>query len=358
MRKTRFILMFAVMVLLVLCMSPGIGRAVGPPKDSFYVAADNSVNNIEPHSTVVGTSAKWIYAYEWSCTSLIPDTLKVKFRIENTDPPSGECYDIGFTQSGAGDVLATLPATAVQVCDDNTWTNPPIEIPISIPSPPLAPGDYIQNISITTPPGALTENNPKDLQVKVHVDTCNETPVRTCFFTNSEGMFLSDCSGAYVSINEGGTFILNNKKNGLIVATNPGQFYYNFLWTNPGDAVDVEVQLDELLNLVPHGANAVHAYTFNTGFTQDLDAFEMVNNNGTPCGPNGPCTINVGVGETLWVTWHLEYEWIGYSKPGAGFTCPGLEEIKAGAHLIDADSKEPIEGAGDCITTATGYNKK
>ena len=93
------------------------------------------------------------------------------------------------------------------------------------------------------------------------------------------------------------------------------------------------------------------------GFTQDQAAFEMVNKDGTPCGPSGPCTITVGEGETLWVTWHLEYVTGGPTNPSAGGTCEAAAaEITASARLVQA-SDGSIEIAPICGVQALGYNK-
>jgi hypothetical protein len=230
---------------------------------------------------------------------------------------------------------------------------------IAISATSLAPGDYTKNISIGGySSNEVTAHNPKDIQALIHVNECTAS-VPSCFFTDSAGEFLSNCSGDLVSTNDGGVFQLVNKKTGQITATNPGQFYYNYIWTNDGPAIDVQINFGNPQNLVPQGANAVHAYTFDTsGFTQNVDAFNMVNANGTPCGPAGPCTINVGQGETLWVTWHLAYSRIGQSAPTAGNTCEvANEEIGASAMLLNANDSQIIV-AGECSTSANGYNKK
>jgi hypothetical protein len=354
MSKSRFIMMFLITVLVALCMSPGTGWATPPAKDTLYVTAQPTTGGKIPGTIGSDESAKYEYYYEWSCNSQLPDTLNVDFRITNTNSSSAEeCYTINFSQSGNPGVVATFP-TSFSLCDDGETVSKTIGI--NAVTPPLASGNYQKNININPPSNALIEIKPKDIQVSIKVNECEAPSEPTCFFTNSDFVFLSDCLGEFVSTEEGGTFMLVNKKNGVIVSTNPGQFYYNYLWTNDGPAVDVRVETGPLENLVPHGANALHAYTFDTsGFTQDLASYLMVNNDGTPCGPDGPCAINVGEGETLWVTWHLEYAHVG-DIVDAGTTCPGSEEINAGAHLIDAVSKEPIVGAGDCITKAFGYN--
>jgi hypothetical protein len=364
MRKSRFILMLAVMVLLVLCISPGIGSA-DPPKDIFYVTAKTSTGGNSPGQQGSGDSAIWEYAYDACTGSSFTDNLVVEFSIENGNSTTGQCYIIGFTQSGNPGVDATFPAS-FSLCDDNVVASKQIVITGSS----LTQGTKQLNIDFSeagqgSPPPQVTEHKPKKIQVTVVVADCDSAPPPICFFTSSDFVFLYNCQGELVSDQSGGTYILNNKKNnGIIVATNPGQFYYNYIWENPGDAVDVKVCLDDLENLDPHGANAVHAKTFNTtGFTQDLDAFDMVNQDGTPCGPSGPCTINVGQGETLWVTWHLEYSHVGGSpSTPPGNSCPGSEHIGASAFLLESTGicggQDQTVIAGECKTDATGYNMR
>ncbi len=321
-----------------------------PSKDTLTVTAKTSDNSKVPEA--VGSN--WVYAYTLPCNSIFSDTLHVELFITNTNDSTPQSYTIGFSKSGNPALSGTatsLPANFSLADDGNPVTK---DIPITTGS--LAPGDYLLNIGITYPNSNVSAGNPNSIQVKIHVNECAAS-VPTCFFTDSNGNFLADCSGALVSTNSGGTFMLVDKKNGTIVATNPGQFYYNYIWTNDGPTVDVQVQLSDLVNLVPQGANAVHAYTFDTsGFTQDIDSFNMVNNDGTPCGPFGPCTINVGEGDTLWVTWHLAYKGIGEQKPGAGYSCPGHEPIGAAARLVDANNTVTVV-AGGCSASATGYNK-
>ena len=345
MKTFRFICLLAIILLGI----PGILIAA-PAKDTLTSTATQSTNGSNPDGT---NGANWVYAYTLPCNGLLSDTLHVELTISNTNSNPGDSYTISFSKSGnTGQIGATLPINFS--LSDNSVTAIK-DIPITAIG--LTPGDYTLNIGVGTPPGALTESNPKNIKVNIHVNECNAS-VPTCFFTDSSGEFLSDCKEELVSTNEGGTFMLVNKKNGVIVATNPGQFYYNYLWTNDGSGVDVEVQLAGLVNLVPQGANAVHAYTFDTsGFTQSLEAFDMVNNDGTPCGPNGPCTIWVGEDETLWVTWHLAYAGVGLSKPAAGTSCPGSEDIGAAVILVDP-SDSLTEIAGECSASATGYNKR
>lgn len=353
MRKNGFI----VMITMLACIAVGtmlifeLPAMAAPPKDTLTLSAKTSDNGNAPG--VVGSN--WIYAYTLPCNTVFSDKLHVELVISDTNSSSGQSYVISFTKSGNPELsgsATTLPAD-FSLSDDGN----PVTKDISITTGALAPGNYELNIGINYDNSKLNAPNPNSIKVSIHVNECSAS-VPTCFFTDSNGDFLVDCSGALVSTNSGGTFMLVDKKNGTIIATNPGQFYYNYIWTNDGAAIDLQVQLAGLINLVPQGTNSVHAYTFDTsGFTQNVAAFNMVNNDGTPCGPFGPCTINVGEGETLWVTWHLTYAWIGLSKPGAGDSCPGYEEIGAAARLVDASDTATVV-AGACSAGATGYNKR
>ncbi len=352
MSKSRFIMMLMCIAAATIALFVQPSMAVPPsPKDALTVTAKTSGNGNNPDE--IGSN--WVYAYTLTCNSSFSDTLHVELMVSNMNT-AGDSYTIGFTKSGSTELSGTatsLPANFTLADDGTTVTKN-----ISIASGSLAPGDYTLNINITYPNNEVTAGNPNSIQVKIHVNECDDPSGPTCFFTDSSGDFLVDCQGALVSTDSGGTFMLIDKKNGTIVATNPGQFYYNYIWTNDGPAVDVQIQLSGLLNLVPQGANALHAYTFDTsGFTQDVDSFNMVNNDGTPCGPAGPCTINVGEGETLWVTWHLAYGWIGSVKPGAGDSCPGSEPIGAAASLVDASNTATVV-AGACSASAAGNNKR
>ncbi len=56
----------------------------------------------------------------------------------------------------------------------------------------------------------------------------------------------------------------------------------------------------------------MHVLIYDSGsFTAN---FDDVNNDGTPCGPTGATCkspITVPKGQTLWLTWHVAYQWLG-----------------------------------------------
>lgn len=87
----------------------------------------------------------------------------------------------------------------------------------------------------------------------------------------------------------------------------------------------------------------------------------MVNQDGTPCGPSGPCTVTVGAGQVLWVTWHLEFSLVGSSSAGIGSTCGGAGGVPISASAT-LSSNGPLSSGGtalaSCSTGATGYLKR
>ena len=325
-----------------------------PAKDTLILEGNATVGGSNP--TVNGANV--VYAFTTTTCTSLSDTLNLSLQINNTDGSAGSSYTVSFVANGDdSEIVPTLP-TSFTLTDDGVAVSK--QIPIAIGQ--LAAGDYSLNIMINTDPGssAISQPNPSKVHILLHVDECQAT-APSCFFTDSEGNFLTDCEGELVSESTGGRFqiIGGGKGKKTVVATNPGQFYYNYLWTNPGGEVEVQILLNGLSsNMRPHGANAVHAFTFDTsGFTQDQAAFEMVNTDGTPCGPSGPCTISVGEGETLWVTWHLEYVTGVPVNPAHGSTCEAAAaEITASARLVQA-SDTSVEVAPLCGVQALGYNK-
>jgi hypothetical protein len=69
-------------------------------------------------------------------------------------------------------------------------------------------------------------------------------------------------------------------------------------------------------NVVPQGTNAVHVLIYDAhSFTAN---FDDVNQNGTPCGSVGTLCkspITVPAGQTLWLTWHVQYKYNGSAVP-------------------------------------------
>jgi hypothetical protein len=165
-----------------------------------------------------------------------------------------------------------------------------------------------------------TLNEPNSIKIKVQVTDPASISRVSCYLTNSEGDVLQKCNGdlANASAEVDGTFAIVANKKGKAVATNPGQFYYNLLWKNDtGAAQTVSVSVVKS-GLVPHGAQAVHWLLIPTSSGVDLDDFATVNM-GNPAGTTGQLdNIVVPSGDTLYVTYHLEWSGVGATAPACG----------------------------------------
>lgn len=102
--------------------------------------------------------------------------------------------------------------------------------------------------------------------------------------------------------------------------TDTTEFYYNMLVPTNTTGTDQSVTVTLSANgLSPQGAQSAHAAVIDpvTGFPALTD-WLFVNSDGTPCGPNGPCTMVVPAGKMLFVTWHLAFSSIGSQYPRGG----------------------------------------
>ncbi len=339
-------------------VAAGLALAGAPKKDTLTVSAQTSQNGVTP--IIPGNAPnEWFYAYCVAHGGSLSDTLPVNFTVSDTDGISGDMYTISLTANGSPSLKNAImlpPNFSIQ--DDGSTTTQNIQISnFSAPD-----GNYAVTIHISS-------NDPNKLNIPVdniHIQVsvggaCNPGP--SCFLTDSEFDLLTDCSGNAVAGNSGGTFAIVTNSKGYVVSTNPGQFYYNMIWQNTtGSDQTVTVKFDAT-NLIPMGANSVHALVFDSsGFTEDLSSFDMVNQNGTPCGQWGPCTITVPAGQILWVTWHLTYKYIGYKA-----STLNLPNTCSESCTINSNPKGFISATGTltydstslgCTATACGYLKK
>jgi len=194
------------------------------------------------------------------------------------------------------------------------------------------------------------------IQVNVQAPTA---PRITCFMTDSEGNLLTDCKGSAITASgsEAGTFaIVANKKN-IAVSTNPGQFYYNLLWRNDtGSDQTVAVNMTPT-GLSPNGAQAVHWATFPTaGFggvtPPDFDQVIAAN----PAGKSGNISpVLVPAGDTLYVTFHLEWSGTGSPAPQCG-ACGDQANVLVSVH--GEVSGTFANSPDDCDSGALGFNKQ
>jgi len=199
--------------------------------------------------------------------------------------------------------------------------------------------------------------NPGKVQIKVEVTEPVVDDRISCYMTDSEGNVLLKCDGSLAneSGEQDGTFaIVANKKK--FVATNPGQFYYNLFWKNTtGSDQTVNVDIDTSSNLSANGAQAVHWWVLPTSSGVDLNDFDSVNQTGNPAGTSGEISgIVVLAGETLYVTYHLEWNGVGSPAHLCGPCGDALNE----AVFVTGEVAGSFSGSPDsCTSGALGFDK-
>ncbi len=332
-----------------------------PPKDIITVTAQNSANNVVPTSPQPFPRT-WFYVICVQSGGNLSDTLHLHFTVADTDNDAqDEQATISFAAVGNPTLKSGITVPSDVVISEISNPTADVDVPVSMTSP--ADGTYHANLQISVaPPGSFTiAHDVIHIQVTVG-GACSGAGV-SCFFTDSNFLDLTDCSGASVTSYTGGRFqvVTNAKK--IATATNPGQFYYNMLWSNTtGSDQEVTVYLtptdltpSNTDSLVHPIAQAAHAYFFNTatGFTDPLADWNFVNSSGQPCGPSGPCPITVPANNTLFVTWHLVWSHIGQNALWVNTGCANANApITAKGEVIGTNIDDT------CTADALGYRKK
>ena len=340
----------------------GISSAVAaPPKDIITVTAQTSTNGVVPTSPQPDPKT-WFYVICVPSGGNLSDTLHIHFTDTDGNSTTGPTATVSFGAVGNPSLTSGITVPGNIVLDDGINNTADVNVPLSKTG--LADGTYNANLQISVaPPGSFTITH-DNIHIQVTVGgACNPSSEISCFFTDSNFLNLTDCSGTSVIGNSGGTFqvVTNAKK--IATATNPGQFYYNMLWSNTtGSDQTVTVNL-QALNLISSNtdsllhpiAQAAHAYFFDTatGFTDPLADWNFVNSSGVKCGPNGPCTLTVPANNTLFVTWHLVWTGIGQNALGVNTGCANANApISATGGVIGTNISET------CTADALGYRKK
>src|SRR5438067_1358730 len=364
MKKTLIIssLAFGCLTLaLGLVLSPKAHAAGGPPKDIITVTAQNSTNGVVPTSPQPFPRT-WFYVICIPSGGNLSDTLHIHFTDTDNNSTTGEIATISFGAVGNPNLTSGITVPSSILLDDTTNTTGDVDVPLSKSG--LADGTYHANLQISvSPPGSFTITH-DNIHIQVTVGgACNPSSEISCFFTDSNFLDLTDCSGASVTSNTGGRFQIVTNAKKIATATNPGQFYYNMLWSNTtGSDQTVTVNLtaiglapsntDSLLHPI---AQAAHAYFFDTatGFTDPLADWNFVNSFGQKCGPSGPCTLTVPANDTLFVTWHLVWTGIGHNATSILTGCANANApISATGGVIGTNISET------CTADALGYRKK
>lgn len=340
------------------------------PKDNLAVVANTSTNGVAPTSTADQSGKpEWFYAFCVPSGGTLSDSFVLNFNVTN-NPTVTASGSVNFSIEGkvTGDPTLgntiTISSNPVSITDSGSGGT--ANSTVSINFGPVPDGTYMVNIQWSEP-GAPLIIDYDTIHITVVVGGPCNPPGGSCLLTDSSFNALTDCSGADVNTNTGGTFAIVANNKGTIVSTNPGQFYYNQFWSNSTGSSETVTITFNATNLTPQGANSVHALTFNSsGFTQDLTNFDMVNTLGQHCGPSGPCTITVASGDVLWVTWHVAYSNIGTSSTGiAGLslvcplvtstaTCSGRNSVSATGTIADSTSGSTLF---TCTASACGYLK-
>lgn len=315
------------------------------------------------------TGNNWVYSYTIYDGGSVIDTLPIVVCVTEQNDNAWVSFDIGFSSGGGN-----LSSTQVTAPGDLTFSY------VSSTALPGCQTAYMEvstgTLSLSNPTVSQTFNrnynvsatnkNPNNMSVgaggdtpnvKVQVTVLPQTSHISCFITDSDGNFLTTCTGE--AVNDSGStagrfgIVVNNRKN-IQVATNPGQFYYNVLWENTtGSPQTVSVSFARN-GVDPQGAQAIHAMAFAPPFSGiSADDFDALNE-GLPGGSNDLIqNITVPDGWTLWVDYHLEWSGIGTSASGIGASCSLANKPWA--------VQATVSGAGitseTCTAGAIGYAK-
>jgi hypothetical protein len=267
--------------------------------------------------------------------------------LPGVTPPAIQTFLSSATIPDCRTVSITIATGALNLTDPNVTQNFNANFNLSDTSPQPSTGSNKPQVSWT---------DVKNYQIKVTV--LPATSNVSCFLTDSEGNFLTKCDGTPVTesgSDEGRFAIVANKKN-IEVATNPGQLYYNLVWFNStGSAHTVNVNFSRT-GLSPQGRQAIHAALFN-GYMDPMTQtdFAAANEYGVPEGSDDKVLgINVPAGNSLLVTYHLEWTGVGLTVPlGCTNNCDDANQT--------ASVTGTVSGTGitaeSCTATAYGYKK-
>jgi len=339
----------------VTALSPLAGEAAPPRLDPilhFSVLAGQS-SPTSGAGPLIPTPPGNIYEYFFAKAygGSLAETIPVEICLISVSNPNGWTWDDTVeVQAPTPGIAGVSVSPSSWAFDENSAVRKAATYPNASDDPACQPGTVTIATGALTPGGFLpqtltsnihfkmsgtgTSNNPdpgkgktvstlddpNSIKIKVEVTEALPTNRVSCYMTNSEGDALQKCNGALAneSGEVDGTFAIVANKKGKAVATNPGQFYYNLLWNNDtGSAQTISVSIAKT-GLVPHGAQAVHWLLIPTSSGVDLDDFDAVNM-GNPAGTSGQIdNIVVPNGDTLYVTYHLEWSGVGATAPTCG----------------------------------------
>ncbi len=317
------------------------------------VTVTPSASNGGVNPTFASNAGEWQAFYDFGTTASISDTIPVQLSASST--ATSWTVTLHFGPPNAGNMPGvTLPSDVTLNQSSSSAT-----VYISINTGALASGPYNENFHVSIVPNsdsprATLHDAPSTKGF--HLTVQGDPQTIRCFTTDSDFNFLTDCAGNPVTSGSGGRFVIvtNNKKN-IEVATNPGQFYYNVLWTNTTGSDQVVGVTFALSGVAPQGAQAIHARAFPNGFVVDAATFELVNDS-IPGGSDptaGIQNITVKAGWTLWVDLHLSWSGIGLPVPsGIATTCGAANQPFSVTATVTSGA-----GTLQCAAGASGYRQ-
>jgi hypothetical protein len=331
--------------------------AAAPPKVDVAVTPQTSTpGGVIPDIGGMGNAAVSTYLYQITTGNSITDALPIRLCTTsnpNTAGATGYPLTLHFGPEGLGGNLpgVTLPADVTFTADGCQTAF------INLNTGALADGNYNQNISIqdssATPSNTQVGFDHPIIHIKVKVSSSSAT---SCFTTDSDFNFLLDCAGNPVTSGSAGTFTIVTNKKSIEVATNPGQFYYNLLYTN-GSGADQTVTVTFTRNGVnPNGTQAIHAMVFPAFPVLSATNFDAVNS-AIPSGADDKLeSVTVPSGWTLWVDYHLEWAGLGVLAPaGIATSCSTANQNFSVTGTVTLVSDGTL--LGTCTAGGTGYKK-
>lgn len=352
MKKYSSILVF----LLALAFSTTATWAAGPPSVDVAVTAQTSTpGGVVPDIGGMGNANVSTYSYQITTGASITDSLPIQLCTTSTPTAAGTGYPLTlhFAPQGLGGNLpdVTVPADVTFTADGCQTVS------INLNTGALADGNYNQNISIqdssATPSNTHVGFDHSVIHIKV---TVTSTSSVTCFTTDSDFNFLVDCAGNSVTSGSAGVFTIVTNKKSIEVATNPGQFYYNLLYTN-GSGADQTVTVTFTRSGVnPNGTQAIHAMVFSSFPVLSATNFDAVNS-AIPSGADDKLEgVTVPSGWTLWVDYHLEWAGLGAPAPaGIATSCSTANQNFSVIGTVTLVSDGTL--LGSCTAGGVGYKK-
>jgi hypothetical protein len=285
-----------------------------------------------------------VYNYTIHDGQSVSDTIPVQVCMTGSSSDDWTSIVVGFGAVNGSLNGVTVPAdqtflstTPVQDCRD---LNIQIDTGVLTLADPNVAENFAGNIGLgdSNPAPATGPHKPsvtfadiKNIHIKIEVLPAQGSNV-SCYLTDSEGIFLKDCSGAFVteSASDDSRFAIVANKKVIEVATNPGQFYFNFIWLNTTGADQTVTATFDRIGVVAHGMQAIHSAVFNGALSAIAPpAFDEANANGIPDGHDDVAEdVLVPAGSSLLVTYHLSWAGLGSPVPaGCAGTCAAANQL-------------------------------